>query len=52
MPEQFSGASIGPRKRDAGYQAINVDDTWKGERDAEGNSEANSKFPDVKTLAD
>ncbi len=31
---------------------INIDDTWEGERDAEGNIQANSKFPDMKALAD
>jgi alpha-galactosidase len=39
--------------RDAGYIYINIDDTWEGaERDAKGNIQANSKFPDMKALAD
>ena len=31
--------------RDAGYIYVNIDDTWQGERDAQGNMQANSKFP-------
>jgi alpha-galactosidase len=38
--------------RDAGYIYVNIDDTWEGERDAHGNIHANSKFPDMKALAD
>src|ERR1017187_5594280 len=38
--------------RDAGYVYVNIDDTWEGERDAQGNILANSKFPDMKALAD
>ena len=38
--------------RDAGYVYVNIDDTWEGERDAQGNIQANSKFPDMKALAD
>lgn len=38
--------------RDAGYIYVNIDDTWEGKRDAEGNIQANSKFPDMKALAD
>ena len=38
--------------RDAGYVYINIDDTWQGERDAQGFIHANSKFPDMKALAD
>lgn len=37
---------------DAGYIYINIDDTWQGERDAQGVIHANSKFPDMKALAD
>jgi alpha-galactosidase len=36
----------------AGYVYVNIDDTWEGERDAQGNIRANSKFPDMKALAD
>jgi alpha-galactosidase len=38
--------------KDAGYVYINIDDTWQGDRDAEGVLHANSKFPDMKALAD
>ena len=36
----------------AGYQYINIDDTWQGTRDAQGNIMPNKKFPDMKALAD
>ncbi len=38
--------------KDAGYQYINIDDTWEGARDAQGNIQTNRKFPDMKALAD
>jgi alpha-galactosidase len=38
--------------RDAGYVYVNIDDTWEGQRDAEGNIHPNRKFPDMKALAD
>jgi alpha-galactosidase len=38
--------------RDAGYLYINIDDAWEGGRDAQGNLIPNSKFPDMKALAD
>ena len=38
--------------RAAGYVYINIDDTWEGERDAQGVIRTNSKFPDMKALAD
>src|SRR6202161_4920569 len=30
--------------KDAGYIYVNIDDTWQGDRDAQGNIQANSKF--------
>lgn len=36
----------------AGYIYVNIDDTWQGTRDAQGNIQANDKFPDMKALAD
>jgi alpha-galactosidase len=36
--------------KDAGYVYINIDDTWEGKRDANGNIQTNSKFPDMKAL--
>ena len=38
--------------RDAGYTYVNIDDTWQGQRDSSGVIHANSKFPDMKALAD
>ena len=38
--------------RDAGYVYVNIDDTWEGTRDAQGNIQSNEKFPDMKALAD
>jgi alpha-galactosidase len=38
--------------RDAGYTYIVIDDTWEGERDAQGVLHSNNKFPDMKALAD
>jgi alpha-galactosidase len=38
--------------KDAGYIYVNIDDTWQGKRDADGNIQPNSKFPDMKALAD
>src|SRR5580658_8473478 len=38
--------------KDAGYVYVNIDDTWEGERDATGLLHTNSKFPDMKALAD
>jgi alpha-galactosidase len=38
--------------RDAGYVYVNIDDTWEGQRDANGVLHSNSKFPDMKALAD
>ncbi len=36
----------------AGYLYINIDDTWELGRDAAGNITTNTKFPDMKALAD
>ncbi|MGB6783336.1 MAG: glycoside hydrolase family 27 protein, partial [Terracidiphilus sp.] len=38
--------------KDAGYVYVNIDDTWEGQRDADGNIQSNAKFPDMKALAD
>jgi alpha-galactosidase len=37
--------------RDAGYIYVNIDDTWEGPRDAQGNITSNKKFPDMKALS-
>ena len=38
--------------KDAGYEYINIDDTWEAGRDAQGNIQTNEKFPNMKALAD
>jgi alpha-galactosidase len=38
--------------KDAGYLYVNIDDTWESARDQQGNIGTNSKFPDMKALAD
>ena len=35
-----------------GYQYVNIDDTWAAQRDAKGEIQSNSRFPDMKALAD
>lgn len=45
-------ALVSSGMRDAGYIYVNIDDTWEGERDAQGVIHTNSKFPDMKALAD
>jgi len=35
-----------------GFQYINIDDTWEGKRDADGELRVNNKFKDMKALAD
>ncbi|MDI3255456.1 MAG: glycoside hydrolase family 27 protein [Bacillota bacterium] len=45
-------ALVSSGMRDAGYIYVNIDDTWEGTRDASGVIHPNSKFPDMKALAD
>ena len=45
-------AMVSSGMRDAGYTYVNIDDTWEGERDTQGTIHSNSKFPDMKALAD
>ncbi len=45
-------AMVASGMRDAGYVYVNIDDTWEGKRDAQGNIQSNSKFPDMKALSD
>ena len=45
-------AIVASGMRDAGYIYVNVDDTWEGQRDAQGVIHPNSKFPDMKALGD
>ncbi len=48
----MADAMVSSGMQKAGYTYINIDDTWEGSRDAAGNITANSKFPDMKALAD
>lgn len=45
-------ALVSSGMRDAGYVYVNVDDTWQGQRDAQGRIHPNDRFPDIKALAD
>src|SRR5579862_1940023 len=45
-------AMVSSGMRDAGYIYVNIDDSWEAERDASGVLHTNSKFPDMKALAD
>ncbi|MGH9588145.1 MAG: glycoside hydrolase family 27 protein [Acidobacteriaceae bacterium] len=45
-------ALVATGMRDAGYIYVNIDDTWEGPRKADGEITTNSKFPDMKALAD
>jgi|SRR5579871_2096009 len=48
----MADAMVSSGMKDAGYVYINIDDTWEAGRDAGGNIQTNSKFPDMKALAD
>ena len=52
LVKQIADAIVSSGMRDAGYIYVNIDDTWEGTRDADGNIRANKKFPDMKGLAD
>jgi alpha-galactosidase len=45
-------ALVSSGMRDAGYVYVNIDDTWEGERDANGVLATNKKFPDMKALGE
>jgi alpha-galactosidase len=49
---EIADAMVRTGMRDVGYKYVNIDDTWEGERDAQGKIHANKKFPDMKALAD
>ena len=48
----IADAMVSSGMRDAGYIYVNIDDTWEGLRDGNGNLATNHKFPDMKALAD
>jgi alpha-galactosidase len=45
-------AMVSSGMKAAGYEYIVIDDTWSGQRDAQGFIHPNEKFPDMKALAD
>ena len=49
---EIADAMVKNGMKDAGYVYVNIDDTWQGKRDAQGNIQPNKKFPDMKALAD
>lgn len=49
---QAADLMVSSGMRDAGYVYLNIDDTWEGERDTSGMMHSNTKFPDMKALAD
>ncbi|MCU1258922.1 MAG: Alpha-galactosidase, partial [Bryobacterales bacterium] len=48
----MADAIVSSGMKKAGYIYVNIDDTWEGTRDAQGNITTNKKFPDMKGLAD
>lgn len=48
----IADAMVTSGMKDAGYVYVNIDDTWEGPRDAQGNITGNLKFPNMKALAD
>jgi alpha-galactosidase len=48
---EIADAMVRNGMKDAGYIYVNIDDTWEAGRDAHGNIQTNSKFPDMKALA-
>jgi alpha-galactosidase len=48
----MADAMVSNGMKAAGYEYVNIDDTWQGHRDAQGNIIPNKKFPDMKALAD
>ena len=50
--KQAADALVSTGMKNAGYIYVNIDDTWEGSRNADGVLGTNSKFPDMKGLAD
>ncbi len=48
---QAADVLISSGMADAGYQYVNVDGCWQGNRDAAGNLAGNGRFPNMKALA-
>jgi len=49
---EVADAIVSSGMKAAGYQYVIIDDGWEGERDSRGRLQPNSKFPDMKALAD
>lgn len=49
---ETANALVSSGLRDAGYVYVSIDDGWQGQRDTMGVLHPNSKFPDMKALAD
>jgi alpha-galactosidase len=49
---EMADAMVSSGMKAAGYQYINIDDTWEADRDLQGFIRSNKKFPDMKALAD
>lgn len=50
--KQAADALVSTGMKDAGYVYVNIDDSWEDTRNADGVLSTNSKFPDMKGLAD
>lgn len=48
----MADAMVTSGMKKAGYIYVNIDDTWEGPRDSNGNMTTNRKFPDMKALAE
>jgi len=49
---EMADALVSSGLRDGGYVHLIIDDAWQGHRDSSGTLHPNSKFPDMKALAD
>ena len=49
---EMADAMVSSGMKKAGYLYVNIDDTWELGRDAKGNITTNTKFPNMKALAD
>ena len=47
-----AAAMVSSGMKAVGYEYVNMDEGWAGERDAQGVIHPNAKFPDMKALAD
>jgi alpha-galactosidase len=52
LVRQEADAMVASGMRDAGYEYVNLDDGWQGERDPQGNLHPDASFPDMRALAD